>query len=190
MGIKSQPVNFALERWMRLPGLPTSSYFLSRRDLFVFSGYADFTSNEPLPTLIPTGITPDLPTTPEPLRGQGAPNTDDQAIWVEYDIEELVIGPHWRTIDGVSPTVIIGGHSQVSPDVANAMGFRVQGVTNVDQVDVAAGGNRIRLSVSVAVRGGLDGKILTLAYQVMAWGRLSNPIGDEGVFFAGSSDPT
>ena len=70
------------------------------------------------------------------------------------------------------------------------MGFRVQGVTNVDPVVVAAGDSRIRLSVSVAVRGGLDGKILTIAYQVTAWGRLSNPTGDEGVFFAGSSDPT
>ena len=93
MGIKSQPVNFALERWMRMPGLPTSSYLLSRRDLFAFSGYADFTSNEPLPTLIPTGITPNLPTPPEPLKGQGAANTDDQEIWVEYDIEELVVCP-------------------------------------------------------------------------------------------------
>ena len=130
-------MSFALERWMRLPGLPTSLPPHARRDLFVFSGYADFTSNEPLPTLIPTGITPDLPTVPEPLQGQGQADTDDQEIWVEYDVEQVVVGPHWRAIDGVSPTVVIGGHSQVSPDVAGGMGFRIQGVTKVDQVGTA-----------------------------------------------------
>jgi hypothetical protein len=189
MAIKSQPVSFALERWMRLPGLPTSLPSHAKPELFAFSGYADFTSNEPLPTLIPTGISPDLPTIPDPLQGQGPADSDEQEIWVEYEIEEMIVGPHWRTIDGVCPTVVIGGHSQVSPDIADAMGFRVQGISKVDQVG-SAGDSRIRLSVGVAVRGGLDGKILTLAYQVTAWGVLSNPMGNEGVFFAGSSDPT
>jgi hypothetical protein len=164
---------------MRVPGVPTSIPENSHADLFVFSGYADFTGGLDDSSLI-NG----------PLEGTGFADTADQEVWIEYDIEQVIVGPHWRRIDGVCPTVIIGGHSQVSPDVADAMGFKVQGVTNVDKVPATSGGSRIRLSVSVAVRGGFDGKILTLAYQVTAWGLLMVPMGTEGIFFVGSSDPT
>ncbi|MGB8708213.1 MAG: hypothetical protein WCD39_00395 [Methyloceanibacter sp.] len=190
MTIKRQPSGFAVERWMRMPGIPTSLPSSSKRELFAFSGYADFTADEQLPTLIPTDSSTDSPTVPGPLEGGGLADTEEQELWVEYDIEQMVVGPHWRAIDGVCPVVVIGGHSQVSPDVADAMGFRVQGITKVDSVSLAPGANRIRLSVNVAVRGGLDGKILTLAYQVTAFGMLSIPMSNEGVFFAGSSDPT
>ena len=37
--------------------------------------------------------------------------------------------------------------------------------------------------MNVVVRGGLDGKILTLAYQVTAWGVLSKPDGQRRSFF-------
>jgi hypothetical protein len=181
MATKRQPVSFAVERWMRMPGIPVlvpNKPPTLKRELFVFSGYADFTGG--------SGDSSDIN---GPLEGTGYADTDNQEIWVEYDIEQMIVGPHWRAIDGVCPTVVIGGHSQVSPDVADAMGFRVQGISKVDQVG-SAGNSRIRLSVNVAVRGGLDGKILTLAYQVTAWGVLSIPMGNEGVFFAGSSDPT
>jgi hypothetical protein len=181
MAIKRQPVSFALERWMRMPGIPVllpNKAPNLKRELFVFSGYADF-----------TGGSGDASAIDGPVQGNGFADTQNQEIWVEYDIEEIIVGPHWRAIDGVCPTVVIGGHSQLSPDVADAMGFRVQGISKVDQVG-AAGDMRIRLSVNVAVRGGLDGKILTLAYQVTAFGVLSIPMGDEGVFFLGASDPT
>ena len=171
MAIKRVPVSFAVERWMRMPGISTNIPTATPGELFVLSGYADFTGG--------SGDSSDIN---GPLEGDGFADTAAQETWVEYDIEQMVVGPHWRRIEGVCPTVVIGGHSQVSPDVADAMGFRVQGITKVDSVSVAAGANRIRLSVNVAVRGGLDGKILTLAYQVTAWGRLSVPMGNEGVF--------
>jgi hypothetical protein len=182
MTIARQPVSFAVERWMRMPAITVQIPTIpipQRRDLLVFSGYADF-----------TGGPDDASDIKGPLEGTGSADTSDQEDWVEYLVEQVVVGPHWRLIDGVCPTVVIGGHSQVSPDVADAMGFRVQGISNIDMVVLGPSASRIRLSVYVAVRGGLDGKILTLAYQVTAWGVLSIPMGNEGVFFLGSSDPT
>ena len=143
MAIKRVPVSFAVERWMRMPGISTNIPTATPGELFVFSGYADFTGG--------SGDSSDIN---GPLEGDGFADTAAQETWVEYDIEQMVVGPHWRRIEGVCPTVVIGGHSQVSPDVADAMGFRVQGISKVDSVSLAPGANRIRLSVNVAVRGG------------------------------------
>jgi hypothetical protein len=176
VAVKRQPVAFAIERWMRMPGIATGVPTASPADLFVFSGYADF-----------TGGSDDSGDIKGPLEGTGFSDTNNQATWVEYDIEEVVVGPHWRSIEGVCPMVVIGGHSQVSPDEADAMGFRVQGISKIDTKSYVGGGKRIRLSVSLAVRGGLDGKVLTLAYQVSAWGRLLPKMGAEGVFFPGEA---
>jgi hypothetical protein len=167
-----KPVAFAPERWMRMPGIGNPGSTLG--DLFVFSGYADFTGG---------------PIT-EALTGLGGVDTEDQEDWIEYNITKVRIGPHWLRVHGISPLVVIGGHSQASPDEADAMGFRVQGITNVQLVEDSAGVRRIELDVNAVVRGGFDGQILTLAYQVNAWGMLANPIGTEGIFFAGASDPT
>ena len=100
----------------------------------------------------------------------------------------MIVGPHSRAIEKCANCCDRGSLSGFA-GLADAMGFRVQGISKVDQVGVA-GDMRIRLSVNVAVRGVPYGKILTLAYQVTAFGVLSIPMGDEGVFFAGSSDPT
>ena len=155
-----------------MPGIATS-LSTSKFELFAFSGYADV-----------TGGSEDALELDCPVQGTGSADTQDQENWIEYAIEEMVVGPHWRRIDGVCPIVVIGGHSQVSPDVADAMGFRVSGVTNIDTVQVS-GASRIRLSVGVLVRGGLDGQILTLVYQVRAWGHLSVPMGTEGFCLEG-----
>ena len=176
-----QPVNIPQERWMRMPGLASATGALG--DLFVFSGYADFTGG------------------PEPLIGTGEEDTNDQEKWVEYNIVNIRVGPRWLRLRGVCPTVVIGGHSQVSPDNADAMGFRVQGITVIELVnreEPAQSGvfaSRIELGVNVIVRGGLDGQFLTLAYQVTAWGTLASPMGTlvqttpplftEGSFFGG-----
>jgi hypothetical protein len=70
------------------------------------------------------------------------------------------------------------------------MGFRVQAINKVNLVETTPGVRRIELEVNVVVRGGIDGTILSLANQVTAWGTLANPIGNEGIFFKGSSEPT
>jgi hypothetical protein len=171
-----QPTSFATERWMRMPRLATVGPAGPVRlgDLFAFSGYADFTASSG----------------PQ-IEGEGDSNTDPQENWVEYDAE-LVVGPLWRLLQGVSPIVVIGGHSQVSPDVAQAMGFKVQGITKVSLIQTQGQSfSRIQLNVSVVVRGGVDGKILSLAYQGTAWGDLglapdaTAPFGPWGVFFPG-----
>jgi hypothetical protein len=171
-----KPVAFAAERWMRMPGVGVvvPGQAATARDMFVFSGYADFTGG-------PEG---------EALTGVGAQDTVQQLNWIDYSIVEMRVGPHWLRVDGICPTVVVGGYSQLSPDNADALGFRVNGITAVDLVLTSEGFRRIQLSVDVTVRGGHDGQVLTLAYQVTAFGALANPIGNEGVFFAGASDPT
>ena len=166
-----KPVKFSTERWMRMPSVPTGPP-TSGGDLFVFSGFADFTGGN------------------EPLIGVGSTDGAFQKSWEEYNIVEMRVGPHWLRVHGICPAVSIGGHSQLFPDEADAMGFRVQGITSVDLVETSPGVRRIQLGVNVVVRGGVDGRILSLAYQVTAWGTLANPIGNEGVFFVGASDPT
>jgi hypothetical protein len=156
------PVNIGPERWMRMPGLASSTGTLG--DLFVFSGYADFTGG------------------PEPLKGEGEQDTEDQETWIEYNIVKMRVGPHWLRLRGACPVVVIGGHSQLSPDHADAMGFRVQGISDVQLVTDNDGIRRIELGINVVVRGGVDGQILTLAYQVTAWGTLAIPIGNKGIF--------
>jgi hypothetical protein len=167
-----KPVKFATERWMRMPGIPTGAPTGTPADLFAFSGFADFTGGK------------------ESLMGIGKADTKGQETWIEYEIVEMRVGPHWLRVHGICPAVFIGGHSQVSPDVAEAMGFRVQDITSVDLVETSPGVRRIELNVNLVVRGGFDGTILSLGYHVTAWGTLANPIGSEGVFFAGASDPT
>jgi len=167
-----KPIKFATERWMRIPGVPTGLLTATPADLFAFSGFADFTGGK------------------EALIGTGGKNTTDQEDWVEYNVVEMRVGPHWLRVHGICPAVFIGGHSQLAPDGADAMGFRVQDLTSVDLVETSPGVRRIQLGVNVVVRGGVDGTILSLGYHVTAWGTLATPIGKEGVFFAGASDPT
>jgi hypothetical protein len=167
-----KPIKFSTERWMRMPGVPTGPPTGTPGDLFAFSGFADFTGGQ------------------EPLTGVGTADTKSQETWVEYNVVEMRVGPHWLRVQGICRAVFIGGHSQVSPDVADAMGFRVQGITSVDVVETSPGVRRIQLGVNVVVRGGFDATILSLGYHVTAWGTLANPIGNEGVFFTGASDPT
>jgi hypothetical protein len=175
-----QPTSFAIERWMRMPLLlntpPIPGLVATPPiggDLVAFSGYADFTGTGPQ------------------IEGTGDVDTDPQETWLEYDAE-LVVGPHWRLLRGVSPIVVIGGHSQVSPDEAQAMGFKVQAITKISLIQTQGQlFSRIQLNVSVVVRGGVDGKVLSLAYYGTAWGYLfptgvpTAPFGPEGVFFPG-----
>lgn len=167
-----KPVNFSKERWMRMPGVPTGAPTNTPGDLFVFSGYADLTGGQEL------------------VIGEGQTDTTDQEKWIEYNIVEIRIGPHWLRVHGICPSVFIAGHSQLSPDNADGMGFRVQAINKVNLVETTPGVRRIELEVNVVVRGGVDGMILSLGYHVMAWGTLAASIGNEGIFFTGASDPT
>jgi hypothetical protein len=72
------------------------------------------------------------------------------------------------------------------------MGFKVQAITKISLIQTQGQlFSRIQLNVSVVVRGGVDGKVLSLAYYGTAWGYLfptgvpTAPFGPEGVFFPG-----
>jgi hypothetical protein len=161
-----KPASNDVERWMRVP-------MGGGMWLFFFSGYANFGSPE------------------EPLQGVGVVDTDQQAKWVNYEVTDMIVGPHWLAVRDVCPMVVAAGHSQVSPDEADAMGYEVTKLKDVNEVNFSDGAfRRIELQVNLRVRGGTDGKIPSLAYNVSAMGLLApvtagNPdgIGTEGVFF-------
>ena len=94
----------------------------------------------------------------------------------------MVVGPHWLRIDGVCPMVVVGGHSQVAVDEADSMGWQLSPVTDMKLVEFG-GFRRIELNINVEIKGGLTGSIPWLTYQVQAYGKLANDIGNEGLFW-------
>jgi hypothetical protein len=152
-----KPKDFAIERWMKVP-------LAEGKDLLIFSGYAHFDRAEP-------------------LEGTGGNDSSKQEVYVEYEVTDMLVGPHWATVEEVCPTVVAGGHDQYAPDEADAMGYEVR---NIKRINVVSLGNysRIELQVNVKVRGGTDGQIPSLAYHVTALGYLDpDGSGNEGVFF-------
>jgi hypothetical protein len=116
-----------------------------------------------------------------PIQGEGENDTIDQRSFVEYEVTNMRVGPHWQDVRQVCPIVVVGGLQQLGPDEADGMGFEVERITKIDVVDVG-GFSRIGLQVAVTIAGGLNGRIPSLAYHVTAYGRLHRDIGDEGDF--------
>lgn len=162
MAILVKPHSYAKERWAQFKQQGSGV-------LFFFSGYARFNWHD----------------SPEPqsyIHGEGDNDSKEQEDWVEYLVTDMIIGPHWRGVKQVCPIVVVGGHSQFSPDEADAMGFEVINIEQINMVQIGST-RRIELQVKVRVRGGRFGDVLSLAYQVTAYGVLDNPKGDEGLFF-------
>lgn len=160
MATPIKPTSVSVEKWMTVP--------LGGMSLFTFSGFAQFVWGQ------------------NPLIGTGSNDTDEQKIWVQYDISDLVVGPHWMGVRQICPFVVASGHDQLSPDEADAMGYEVKAINKVVLKDFP-GFRRIELRVRCQVRGGNNidayGLVPGLAYHVTAWGTLANPVGTEGVFF-------
>ena len=156
-----KPTSVSIEKWMRVaqPGGLT---------LFEFSGFAQFVWGQ------------------NPILGVGGNDSDEQEIYQTYEIQDLLVGPHWLAVRQVCPFVVASGHDQLAPDEADAMGYEVTAITKVLLVNLGAF-SRLELRVACKVRGGnqIDayGAIPAVAYRVSALGRLASPIGDEGVFF-------
>jgi hypothetical protein len=159
-----QPTTVSLEKWMSVD-LPDSGV-----TLFTFSGFAQFVWGK------------------NPMLGVGGNDSDEQKLWVDYDVT-LIVGPHWQNLRQVCPLVVASGHDQLAPDEADAMGYEVTAINKVTLVKQNPNDTfrRIKILLSTKVRGGnqIDafGQIPGLAYKVSAFGALANPIGNEGVFF-------
>ena len=160
-----KPTSVSLEKWMRVP-------LSGGLTLFTFSGFAQFVWGQ------------------NPMFGTGANDTAEQKIWVEYEVTDLLVGPHWTGVRQICPLVVASGHDQLAPDEADAMGYEVTAIKKVILKNQGAF-SRIELQVSTKVRGGNNidafGLIPALAYHVTAWGKLASPVGTEGVFFGNPS---
>jgi hypothetical protein len=164
-----KPDHFSIERWtklnMNVNVMTPNGVVPAPRDFFVFSGYAHFDK--------PTGQ----------LVGTGDQDTDDQLTYVEYEVTDMFVGPHWLRLDEVCPIVVAAGHDQHKPDTAEALGYEITGIKAINLVSFG-GFSRIELQVNLRVRGGWSGEVPSLAYQATAIGMLDpKSIGNEGVFF-------
>jgi hypothetical protein len=166
MGTLIKPTSTSLEKWMRMD--------VGGLTLFTFSGYAHFGD--------------DIYDAGNVMVGTGDNDTAQQLQYVDYDITDLIVGPHWTAVRQMCPSVTAASHDQAAPDEADGMGYKVNGIKKVNLVD-QGGFHRIELQVSCSVAGGFDpahkawGRIPSFAYRVMAWGDLADPIGGEGVFW-------
>lgn len=176
MAISIVPTSFSLEKWMR-QDLPFDG-----TTLFEISGFAQF---GPGVEVVP------VPT--QSLIGTGENDTTDQLKYVVYQITDMLVGPHWRDVQQVCPSVWAAGHDQAAPDEADGMGYEVPEITEVTLAG-ASGDQRLELKVLCKVAGGFDppddaddvlvwGRVPSLAYRVTAIGNLALDIGNEGVFF-------
>src|SRR5262245_22053778 len=161
MTIIVKPTSVSTEKWMRVaqPGGLT---------LFEFSGFAQFVWGQ------------------NPILGIGGNDFDEQKIYQTYEIQDLVVGPHWLAVRQVCPSAVAGGHDQLAPDEADGMGYEVTAITRVRLLNLG-GFSRLELRVACKVRGGnqIDayGAIPSVASRVSALGRLAAPVGTEGVVF-------
>src|SRR5262245_47237390 len=99
------PTSVSVEEWMHLT--------MGGLDLFKFSGFAQFVWRQ------------------NTLIGAGANDSAVQKKWVEYDIRNFVVGPHWSEVRQICPLVIASGHDQLAPDEADGMGYEVTAIKKV-----------------------------------------------------------
>ena len=160
------PTSMSKEKWMSVPmggGLT----------LFTISGFAQFVWGQ------------------DPLIGVGSNDSVDQKVWQTYEIKDFVVGPHWRSVRQVCPSVVAAGYSQLAPDEADALGYEVTAIKKTDLATFAPPNadpfSRVRLKIHCRVRGGNTtdafGLIPAIAYRVSVLGVLANQMGDEGVSF-------
>lgn len=94
---------------------------------------------------------------------------DDDMLIVEY-VAEMLVGPIWLRLAGVSPTVNIAGYQSSEADEADLMWIRVNGCTWT--LAEPPDPKRIRLIVELSVGGGEKATVLSLAYHLVARGML------------------
>ena len=80
MGTLIKPKGTSLEKWMRVDFGGTG------QSLFTFSGYAQFGD--------------DIYDAGNVMVGTGDNDTPEQLQYVDYDVTDLIVGPHWTRVAG------------------------------------------------------------------------------------------
>jgi hypothetical protein len=154
------PSGYEKERWMKIV-LSAGKEPRRGKDLFFFSGFAKFDPS---------------------IHGTGNSDSDAQKKWVSYNVTDMRVGPRWDSLEHVCPMVVVAGHDLDNCDEADAMGYEIIQIEPPELVE-KGGVKRIELSLQLQIRGGADGKIPRLAYNVSAYGKLSESAGNEGEYF-------
>ena len=94
---------------------------------------------------------------------------DNDMVWVDY-LAEILVGPIWLRLVDVSPTVTIAGYQSNEADEADMMAINVTRCTW--EFPEPPEPRRIRLIVSLAIGGGENARIESLAYHLVARGKL------------------
>ncbi len=153
-----QPEKQTAEHWVRFkaPG-PAEGTNPAGDDVAVVSGYASYQN----------------------LLVTGSDESDETAVDHEC---HLFVGPRWRTVNGVSPTVTISGNSHFSSDGADATGWRVEDCKWDFPLPPPADGAKIKLTVFLHARGGTNFSVTGLAYHLTARGVLAPDVANNEGF--------
>lgn len=142
-----------------LPNTPPKETFRTGANAVVVSGFAIATRDgTPEPEGIP--LHPDFP-------APWGPGTTDEVVhpmtW------QIVVGPEWRNVFQVSPSVSLAGVISWDSDEVDISRWVVR-TCSWDTKQTLAG-ERIRLTIDVEIQGAENG-IVNLAYQLVATGDL------------------
>ena len=145
-----EPTSMQKEQRLKIP--------TSGSDCIVISGYASFET---------LGITSSI---------KGDEDSDLTAI--SYTAQ-VVIGPDWLDVRDVSPTVTRAGFLHNDSDEADATGYKIKNCTwdTVGSPEPNTDNEMIRLIVDLDSRGGRKSNLLSLAYHVVAIGKLAGAVG-------------
>ena len=149
-----EPTGFEQEERLQVP--------VSGVHCLVVSGYANFLFT------VSNNVGGPTPSDDAP---KGDP--DDDSRWLAYDVR-MVVGPRWRGVRDVSPSVHLAGWSFANSDEVDDSGFHIDTCTwdTVGMPEPDTELERIRLLVKLRVRGGTDFGVTKLGYQLVANGVL------------------
>lgn len=87
----------------------------------------------------------------------------------------MVVGPNWLNVRDVSPIVTRAGFNHPDSDEADATGYKIKSCTwdTVGNPAPNTDSERIRLKVELEVKGGNFSHLTTLAYHLVATGKLA-----------------
>lgn len=151
----TKPKSFAKEEALRyvaqIPIFTSKGLKFGAGDVVAVSGYASY----------------DVGT----ITGKGESNSGEADFALDYEIH-LEVGPKWREVRDVSPSVQI--HAFYNPDSheTNSTGFGVSSCIPEVTGEPASKPDRIKLVVTMHARGGSKSSITGLAYHFVATGHL------------------
>jgi hypothetical protein len=98
-------------------------------------------------------------------------NPDDDDVWEIHEVY-LIVGPWWKSVKSVVPTVTVAGFRNKNADEDDMQGWEVRGLTwdTVGGTGPFVDEERIRLKFWVHVLG-INSKVTALGYYLFARGR-------------------